>query len=560
MSIVSLITQKRKGKTKNRERRATEILHRLIYGGAGPKFLGWGYADALLLPDGTWQQIGKDGWRFWTVPTEQDHREWWNPIWEHLKGNHRGVVAIKCKDVPFLSVDLDRHDSTISTRDHIIRVLRVGRLLKKHFPELSWSVAEVNDRNGSAKLFGFAGKPIPIAKASDLGKRVHDFLVENGLGGLEVFPFNCVQVGLPMRADKTTIVSAGVLDKCSRKKKVAGRFVQFEAYSVAAFLDAIRSRSPYDEDTLHRVLKKACANLPDCLGESRKFQATTIQHDPGQSAAVQTPRATGDYEGEPNALTRQLRALLELARRLRRVPNEGEALSYLKENRLYSGDWSENEGRRSSRVRWIISHVAKTFDPAKCNSATYQVEFSKFDNWARTHVGKLREKVRYYVDEYGRVHEKRRRSVVEWSFVSVMLSILDFCFAHPNPDQSLPQEGSRTIWETSLRAGLIETPWDDHKWAIVRDWLEDLGVIEVFDRNWHFNHGRGQAMKWRPTEKFRNLHHWYRAKHQPTANNAVSLEEFLGNKQNPPPLNYYLDSDTLIAGFEPEDGRWKPPP
>ena len=147
--------------------------------------------------------------------------------------------------------------------DHIIRVLKAGRLLKRHVTELCWSVAEVNDKNGSAKLFGFTGRPIAIDRAVELGKRVHDFLLENGLGNLEVFPFNCAQVGLPMRTDKTTVVSSGVLGKCSRKKKVDDKFVAFETYSAAAFLEAIRSRSCFDEDTLHRVLKAGCANLPD---------------------------------------------------------------------------------------------------------------------------------------------------------------------------------------------------------------------------------------------------------------------------------------------------------
>src|ERR1700730_1600922 len=112
MNNILFTTRKRKPKTQNPENRATEILHSLIYGGAGPKYLGWGIADMLLLPDGTLQKLGKDGWRFWTIPTEGDQRQWWTPVWDHLKGYHRGVVAVKALDVPFVSADLDRHDGS----------------------------------------------------------------------------------------------------------------------------------------------------------------------------------------------------------------------------------------------------------------------------------------------------------------------------------------------------------------------------------------------------------------------------------------------------------------
>ncbi len=494
------------------------------------------------MPDGTWQKEGKDGWRFWTIPTEQDQRKWWNPVWDHLKGNHRGIVALNAKDVLFVSADFDRHDGSVLARDHTLRVLNAGRLLKRHFPELYWPVAEVNDKNGSAKLFGFTGKPIPIETALDLGRRIHDFLVEHGFGDPEVFPYNCVQVGLPMRTDKKTIVSSGVLGKCPRKKKLDDKMVLFETYSTVAFLDAIRARSCYDEDTLHRVLKTACANLPDRpVAKVSEVPVLKTEEPITKREAVKVPMALGDYNEEPNALTRQLRALLEMARRLRHVPTEREALAFIKENRLYSGDWADNEARRRGRVRWILKHIAKTFDPAKCGSAKYKIHFGKFDSWARTHVGTLREKVRRYVDEYGVIHEQRSRTTVDWRFVSVMLSIVEFCFDHPNPDQSLPQTGARALWESSRRAHLIDVDWDDRKWAIARNWLDEIGVIDVFDRKWHFGNGNGQAMKWRPTDRFHDLHVWYKTKRQPSINEPVPLEEFLQGMHPQPPLNYYLD-------------------
>jgi hypothetical protein len=561
MTNISFSAQKRNLKAKNPELKATEILHSLIFGGAGLKFLGWGVADKLLLPDGSWKKLGNDGWRFWSVPTEQRQRQWWNPIWDHLKGNYRGVVAINAKDVPFVSVDLDRHDASIPAKSHSLRVLKAGRLVKRNFPELYWPVAELNEKNGSAKLFGFTGKPIPIDRARELGQRVHDFLVENGFGHIEVFPGNCAQVGLPMRIDKTTIISSGILGKCVRKKKIDGKFINFETYSAAAFLGAIRSRSHYDEDMLHRVLKRACANLPDRpAAEKIQFPVRRIAEAQGQPEAIQRPKALGDYTDESNSLTRQLSALLELARRLRRVPSEKESLSFIKENRLYTGDWADNDSRRAGRVRWILRHIAKTFDPAKCISAKDHVHFGKFDNWALNHVGTLREKVRRNVDEYGNILEGRGRTVVDWRFVSVMLSILEFCFDHPTLDRSLSEDSARKIWESSLRSKIIDEPWNGHKWAIVRDWLDEIGVIDVFDRRWHFDNGRGQAMRWRPTDEFYELHSWFKKKRIPSVNDAIPLEEFLKQEQHPPSLNYYENKKTLLAVLRTEGRRSRAPP
>ena len=438
--------------------------------------------------------------------------------------------------------------------------MKTGRLLKRHFSEISWSVAEVNKKNGSAKLFGFTGQPIPIERARELGQRIHDVLIENGLGKLEVFPFSCVQVGLPMRIDKTTIISSGVLSKCQRKKKIDDKMVQFETYSTLAFLDAIRSASRYDEDTLHRVLKFACANLPDqpivaTIPPTPKIDKLEVKSE----VNLPQPNASST-NNEPNSLTRQLAALLEVARRLRRVPSEKEALAFIRQNQLYSGDWADNESRRRSRVCWIVKHIAKTFDPARCGSPKYKIEFGKYDGWARAHVGTLRERVRRYVDEYGKIHEVRGRTMVDWRFVSVMLSIVEFCFKNPNSDQSLSEKGARKIWETSLQSKIIDVKWNGRKWAIARDWLNNIGIINVFDREWHFKNGNGQAMKWRPTEKFHNLHVWYRVKRKSCINDCVLVETYIQRRHDTPTLNYYRNTGTLLRTFGSVKWRSRAPP
>jgi hypothetical protein len=543
------------------ESEAEQLLHGLFYGGTGPRHLGWEFAVDRLLPDGTWEKVRKEGWRYWRVPTDPAKRRWWNPVWEHLKGLNRGVVALSAIRLPFVAVDLDRHSATVAAHDHMLRVIRVGRLLKRNFPEISWSLVEVNPRNGSVKLFGFMAGSVPFDQGLELGRRVDEFLVDKKIV-CEVFPHNCSQVGLPARSDKLTITPTGLLPTCTRRKKVGGKLVPFQAYSAVALLDAIRSGIAYDEGVLYRILKESCSNLPDRVEHGPAPRAVSK----GDRVAIETarlrppsPQAQGDYSAEPNSFTRQTSALLELARRLRRVPGEAEALAFIKDNGLHTGEWADNLARRRSRVRWIVGHIAKTFDPAPYRPVSNTAQVGRYDAWAQQHVGVLRQRPRRTLDEYGNVHEHRNRTVVGWAFVSDMLTVLQSIFEQPNHDQSVPEPWAEKKWTTLYEQRGVRTPWSSSKWRIARDWLDAQGIIEVFDRKWHFDGGRGQAMKWRPARAFYDLTGWYKTKDH-SLQEAIALAEFLKGKPHPPPLNSYVNRCQLLEPVELAAPHSRAPP
>ncbi len=407
-------------------------------------------------------------------------------------------------------------------------------------------------------------------------------MIESGVGACEVFPFNCSQVGLPARYDKTTITPTGILARCMRRKKLGDRMVAFEAYSAAALLDAIRSRLPYDEFTLLQILRESCAKLPDRVEHDPTHVEHGTDHRAGElvhvergisrictkqagkdetaSKSCKSPTSLGDYQAEPNSLTRQWKALLELARRLRRVPDEDEAMAFILENRLYSGAWLDNLNDRRRRISWIIRRIAWTFDRSRCISAPYSIQVGKYHNWARHHVGILREKPRRFVDEYGNVGEVRGRSTADWVFVSAMLSVVEVCFEHANPDQSLPESRARAIWEACYRQGLISIRWSSAKWRLTRDWLCDIGVIDIFDRAWHYNNGHGQAMKWRPTPAFRDLATWYKTTKESSLQDAVSLAEFLKKEHHTPSLKSYGNMSVLLGTVGAVERRSRSPP
>lgn len=565
------------------EATATTALQKRLYYGVGAKFLGFHCAESELQDDDSWKKLGTDGFRHWTVPIDEVERRRWRPFYEHLKGLHRGLVSLGSSYVPFVGPDFDRHFAYVDPQDHICRVLKAGRLLRKHFSELCW-IAEVNPRNGSMKYFGFGDGPILIDRAQKLGAQIHELLLEHGCGAanqhgkqeIEVFPHNCVQVGLPMRTDKVTVISSGILPKCIRRRRYPeGGMEDFETYSALAFLRSIQSRAAFDEATLIRELKKGCDQLPHEPNiEVATSAARVIVQKPDWTVIstdaplgpictrimarpvgkmIGSPR--GDYRSESNSYKRQQDALLELCRSLTRVATVEEGLLFIQRNGLFTGDWSQNEARRRHRVLYLLDRASWTFDPTKCSgSLDYSdyktINVGKFDNWARTHVGRIIGR-RKRVDEFGDLIESRSVSV-GWQCVSVVLSLIEYCcVARPNPDGSLPQNWAEDIWTALHESGRIALKWDDRKWKVARDWLEKQGVIRIVDRKWRFAHGDGQAMKWAVGDGFERLHVWWKRVKTAAINAAVPLAEFLRNMMHCPSLNSYSHTADSEPSNEP---------
>ncbi len=557
------------------EATATAALQKRLYFGVGQKFLGFQFVDEELQDDGTWKKLGKDGFRHWNVPTEEAVLRRWHPVHDHLKGLHRGLVAIGGSHVPFVTADFDRHSAFLDPKDHIWRVLKAGRLLRKHFPQFCW-LAEVNPRNGSMKYFGFGYIPIPIAEAKEIARQIHELLLQHDCGAVnhrgnrevEVFPHNCVQVGLPMRTDKVTVVSSGVLAKCFRKKRLEkdGPMVSYETYSALSFLREIKQWGGFDEATLLRELKKGCDNLPFVPAAEMSAPEVPVSsiHPEEAPVASDVPRAKGDYRDNPNAYERQEGGLLELCQRLRRVATVEEGLQFIRVNRLFSGDWSENESGRRNRVKGLLKRIARTFDPNKCRSSEDSLDISminvgRYEQWARHHVGQVTG-IKRHVDEYGNVVERRGVSV-DWLFVSVFLSVVEYCCVTcPNEDGTLPHDRAEQIWLSLRDSGRITVKWNDRKWKVAREWLERRGVIKIVDRNWEFRNGNGKAMKWSVGEGFDRLHVWWKSVREKAGNAAVALNVFLKSMLHTPLLNSCSQSENSKTAPLPPEASPRGPP
>jgi hypothetical protein len=463
---------------------------------------------------------------------------------EHLKGCFRGLVANGSTHVPFVTVDEDRHSGDVLSELHIREVMATGRLLTTCFSHafgfrLSWCV-EVNPKNGSTKFFGWGDRLIPIDTAGQLGKQIHDAMGRNGLLGpkkaREVFPFNHRQVLLPMRIDKTTIIDTGILTKCLRKKRISqdytDRMVNYETYSVIRFCEWLTCGGQLCERTLYETLKTACANLPDRRPRPAEQRSDTQVEDAPPTTEEHSRRGRARHPGgtvadNPNSFERQHEALLVFCRQMGRVVSEAEALRFIREHRLYTGDWQENLARRRSRVRWILKRIAKTFDPAKCRGVRHDVNVGKYDQWARHHIGTIKGRDWRSLDEFGNIAVRKNRYRVDWRFVSAFLSVVEYCLiTSPNEDGSLPHVRAEEVWARCYEGGQITVPFCDKKWVICREWLEKRGILKVVDRQWH----RGKAMRWEVSQEFYRLPKWWRRQKRPSLSEAVPLGEFLNRR------------------------------
>jgi hypothetical protein len=524
---------------KNTESSATKFLKWFFYNGCANHYLGWRFEEVEILPDFTEIVIVPAGARIWPTPTD-DKRIRWNPVWDHLKGLPRGVCRGRGEKIlPFVSVDMDRHDGGIPAKQHIYNVIKTGRLLRKHYGNLRWLV-EVNTDNGSTKYFGFKSRPIPVNQANEISESIHRLLIEAGLGKREVFPYNSPQVFLPFRSGKTTIIDTGILGKCNRRRRNGDyKYENFETYSALAFVQWLRSGTNYNEQTLYKTLIAACNNLPDRVEEE-----PIISNLVAETAPIKTIIVVDD---EKDSFKRQREALLLFCRRNRRVVTVDEALTFIHQNKLFSGRWEDNYSRRRSRVESILHYISQTFNPAQCQGVHYDIKVGKYDAWAKRHCPNgWRPPSRHRVDEYGIVTEIKDRTVADWHFVSIFLSVVEYCLiCNKNTDNSLPHVRAEELWNLLEERGIINVSFCPRKWKIVRDELERRQLITV-NHVWH----RDQAMCWEVGLYFPGLESWKGIKVRGLLE-AGSLEELLGRGGEEVHNTYLQQHTNNCASFSP---------
>lgn len=249
------------------EATATTALSRWLYRGHGEKYLSLPVSE-----DGIGRPANA-GPRHFRCPSKRQHYARWFPFREHLFGDQKGVVSdTETTSLPFVTVDIDRHNGAVKKLDHQHVVIEAGRFLCNSVPHVKWLV-EVNPKNGSAKSFGYrrTGDHFTKSESQRLASRIRRELIQRSLchnNNVEVFGDNCAAVWLPLRRDKITIVEGGMLPRCTRKTRDWQFYPQhvFEpirCYSALHFMAWIHAGENYDDGTLISALRFACAGMPD---------------------------------------------------------------------------------------------------------------------------------------------------------------------------------------------------------------------------------------------------------------------------------------------------------
>ena len=442
------------------------FLNTFFFPGA-TKYLGVA-VDGELLDDGTWKE--------YSYTRRFNRMKWFNPWHKHIRGRYHGVVDDNQAYVPFVSIDIDRHNNE-PMEQHKSQCIELFANLSKR---LRW-MWEFNPINGSFKFFGFKYKPIPIAEAKQIAQEIKDRLSFE----CEIFPLNSHAVWLPLKSEKTTLIDTGKLKREMKKRLVNEKMEVVEVYSLDAYANWIRFGGNVKLEAVLAELDKI-----EEKEEAAKEITTIVRVKEDKPTKAKRVKAkAGLSDGNP--LTRQFPALQAFSRKLKRVPTVDEALDHLRETGNYSGDW-EDDAQRNRRVPQMLNRIARTFDPEKVGGNSYNIPLGKWWAWARKYA-------KYFVHE-----EINDRGKVKWRIsitiheLSTAMSIIEYCGKiDPNEDGTIPTNRVRTIWNQLYDAGKIKKQWKNGKWKLIRNTLERLSVISV-------NHifYRGKAMVWQLSEIF----------------------------------------------------------
>jgi hypothetical protein len=185
-------------------------------------------------------------------------------------------------------------------------------------------------------------------------------------------------------------------------------------------------------------------------------------------------------------------------KRHRRFPTSEETLDWLKANGLYSGEWEENERERAVRVGQILRFKEQTFDPKELSGGKeVSLRLGRFAWWVRQRFGSAMS---------ARVADLRRFDPVSMTaptvevkvpgrFIETFMVVADVCLNQdPLDNKAVPTSRFKKLW------GMVSdgSPWNQRYFQIVRDRLDQMGVIKIFDRK----HGEGKAWRWEVGSSF----------------------------------------------------------
>jgi len=250
----------------------------------------------------------------------------------------------------------------------------------------------------------------------------------------------------------------------------------------------------------------------------------------------------------------------------RRFPTTEEALDWLRANNRYSGEWEDNFNRRAKRVEKILRFTEQTFNPdmlAKGENPTVSLELGRFSWWIRQHFGSaMTAKVADLRQFDAETMQAPTTTIsVPAKFVETFLTVAHFCIKEdPLSNCAVPTNRIKKIW------GMVKdgAAWNQKYFQVVRDRLNRMGVIRIFDRQHHI----GKAWRWSVGDSFPE-HSWkedqrkLKKEHRMPAELAKTFEEIAAadsDNDNNNLHNTLYHDDAQISAISQPDEQVRPPP
>jgi len=97
--------------------------------------------------------------------------------------------------------------------------------------------------------------------------------------------------------------------------------------------------------------------------------------------------------------------------------------------------------------------------------------------------------------------------------VAIFLMLLRFFTQNMNLDGSLPQARFKGLWEALFLAGDVSRPFDDKRFAVIRNYLSSLGLLDWEDATFVVGDvfRSGRACKWKANDLLMGMLDWERA-------------------------------------------------
>lgn len=245
-------------------------------------------------------------------------------------------------------------------------------------------------------------------------------------------------------------------------------------------------------------------------------EETSDMQSPAATDIIETPKAIincpevptrvssnqGTCQGD--AFARNQKDLAHFVRtfykKYRTLPELQDALNHLHDNKLFSGDWSDNENGRAKRVSQILQTLVESFDPKLLRRGDIKpVELSveKFRWWVRNHFWKGMTGNVVKLQEFDPVTMTApvQRVNVPVEFIETFLAVADFCLNQdPLENKAVPTNRFKKIWEM-VKGG---ASWNQTYYQVVRGRLDRVGVLNIFDKH----HDNNKAWRWEAGKNF----------------------------------------------------------